>query len=149
MGLKDRLFAGAKSTGLFAATRFASRKSLRILCYHGLWTSPGAPFGECLFMSVDRFAERMRWLKASRYPVLDLDDAVTRLHEGTLPRRQVSGPVGRTRERFLQARQHVDRFGQRRLLAFDHHLVDTDGNIPPENRKRRLAFQAQRAWTGE
>jgi peptidoglycan/xylan/chitin deacetylase (PgdA/CDA1 family) len=85
MGLKDRLFAGAKSTGLFAATRFASRKSLRILCYHGLWTSPGAPFGECLFMSVDRFAERMRWLKTSRYPVLDLDDAVTRLREGTLP----------------------------------------------------------------
>jgi peptidoglycan/xylan/chitin deacetylase (PgdA/CDA1 family) len=27
----------------------------------------------------------MRWLKASRYPVLDLDDAVTRLRNGTLP----------------------------------------------------------------
>jgi peptidoglycan/xylan/chitin deacetylase (PgdA/CDA1 family) len=85
MGMKDRLFAGAKYGGLFAATRFATRKSLRILCYHGLWTSPTKPFGDCLFMPVELFARRMRWLKASRYPVLDLDEAVTRLASGTLP----------------------------------------------------------------
>jgi peptidoglycan/xylan/chitin deacetylase (PgdA/CDA1 family) len=85
MGLKDGLLACAKYGGLFAATRFATRRSLRILCYHGLWTSPGAPYGECLFMPVDQFADRMRWLKASRYPVLDLDDALARFENGTLP----------------------------------------------------------------
>lgn len=62
-----------------------TRKSLRILAYHGLWTSPGAPFGECLFMPVDQFTERMRWLKASRYPVLDLEDAIDRFRNATLP----------------------------------------------------------------
>ncbi len=62
-----------------------TRKSLRILAYHGLWTSPGTPFGECLFMPVDQFNERMRWLKASRYPVLDLEDAIDRLRSETLP----------------------------------------------------------------
>lgn len=70
---------------LFALTRRATRRSLRILGYHGLWTSPGQPYGECLFMPVEQFAARMRWLAASRYPVLPLDAAIDGIHAGTLP----------------------------------------------------------------
>ena len=70
---------------LFTVARRATRRSLRILCYHGLWTAPGAPHGECLFMAEQQFAARMRWLAASRYPVLPLDEAVDRLQAGTLP----------------------------------------------------------------
>ncbi len=75
----------ARASGLLAVTARATRRSLRILGYHGLWISPGTPYGECLFMEVDRFAARMRWLAASRYPVLPLDAAVAGLQAGTLP----------------------------------------------------------------
>jgi peptidoglycan/xylan/chitin deacetylase (PgdA/CDA1 family) len=83
--MKPALLTCAKYGGLFAAARAMTRRSLRVLAYHGLWTSPGTPFGECLFMPVDQFAERMRWLKASGYPVLDLEDALLRFRDGTLP----------------------------------------------------------------
>ena len=75
----------APVNALFALTRRATRRSLRILGYHGLWTSPGQPYGECLFMPVEQFAARMRWLAASRYPVLALDAAIDGLQAGTLP----------------------------------------------------------------
>ena len=74
-----------RASALFTVARRATRRSLRILCYHGLWTSSGQPYGECLFMPVDQFVGRMRWLAASRYPVLPLDEAVDRLQAGTLP----------------------------------------------------------------
>ena len=74
-----------RASALFSVARRATRRSLRILGYHGLWTSPGQPYGECLFMPIEQFASRMRWLKASRYPVLPLDEAVDRLQAGTLP----------------------------------------------------------------
>jgi peptidoglycan/xylan/chitin deacetylase (PgdA/CDA1 family) len=36
-------------------------------------------------MAVEQFAARMRWLAASRYPVLPLDEAVDRFQAGALP----------------------------------------------------------------
>ena len=74
-----------RESALFAIARRATRHSLRILGYHGLWTAPGPPHGECLFMAVDQFTARMRWLAASRYPVLPLEEAVDRFQAGTLP----------------------------------------------------------------
>lgn len=71
--------------GLHAAARRVTRRALRIIGYHGLWTSPGTPHGETLFMAPEAFAARMRWLAASRYPVLPLAEAVARLADGTLP----------------------------------------------------------------
>lgn len=83
--MKETLLSTLKRCGLFALSRRATASSLRILGYHGLWTLPGEPYGESLFMTVDHFRERMRWLSKSRYPVLDLDDAVKLLASGHLP----------------------------------------------------------------
>lgn len=74
-----------RASALFGVARRATRRSLRILGYHGLWTSTGQPYGECLFMPVEQFVARMHWLAQSRYPVLPLDEAVDRLQAGTLP----------------------------------------------------------------
>src|SRR5277367_1799468 len=70
---------------LFAVSRRVSRKSLRILAYHGLWTTPGYQYGNHLFMQPEQFERRMSWLRNSRYPVLPLDEAVQRLDDGSLP----------------------------------------------------------------
>jgi peptidoglycan/xylan/chitin deacetylase (PgdA/CDA1 family) len=87
--LTGGVLAAAKRAGLFAFARYATARSLRILCYHGLWTLPGEPFGNTLFMPVDQFRARMRWLAASDYPVLDLDEAVKLLAADQLPERAV------------------------------------------------------------
>jgi peptidoglycan/xylan/chitin deacetylase (PgdA/CDA1 family) len=70
---------------LFALTRRVSRRNLRILAYHGLWTTSGYQYGNHLFMSPEQFEQRMTWLKNSRYPVLPLGEAVDRLEAGNLP----------------------------------------------------------------
>ena len=70
---------------LFALSRRVSRKSLRILAYHGLWTTPGYQYGNHLFMRPEQFERRMSWLRNSRYPVLPLAEAVQRLEDGSLP----------------------------------------------------------------
>ena len=70
---------------MFALSRRVSRKSLRILAYHGLWTTPGYQYGNHLFMRPEQFERRMSWLRNSRYPVLPLAEAVQRLEDGSLP----------------------------------------------------------------
>ena len=83
--VKQELLAFAKLSGGFAIARRALRKHLRILAYHGLWTTPGFAFGDRLFMGPDQFKRRMEWLKRSCYRVLSLDEAVAALANGTLP----------------------------------------------------------------
>jgi peptidoglycan/xylan/chitin deacetylase (PgdA/CDA1 family) len=58
---------------------------LRILCYHGLWVTPGSEFGDCTFIQPEQFEARMARLKRSGLPVLPLGEAVERLGDGTLP----------------------------------------------------------------
>ncbi len=70
---------------LFALSRRVSRKSLRILAYHGLWTISGYQYGDHLFMSPEQFKRRMTWLKSSCYRVLPLGEAVALLEGGSLP----------------------------------------------------------------
>ncbi len=82
---KKGVLAAARATGALAVARRATRKRLRILAYHGLWTTPGFHYGDKLFMTPAQFERRMTWLKRSGYPVLDLREALTRLEDGTLP----------------------------------------------------------------
>jgi peptidoglycan/xylan/chitin deacetylase (PgdA/CDA1 family) len=73
-----------------AATRRRTAGQLRILCYHGLWVTPGYQFGDCTFMAPEQFEARMKRLKRSGYPVLPLGEAVDRLQDGTLPEAAVA-----------------------------------------------------------
>ena len=70
---------------MFALAKRASARRLRILCYHGLWTTPGYQYGDRLFMPPDLFERRMTRLKRSGYPVLGLDEAVDALQANRLP----------------------------------------------------------------
>lgn len=83
--IKETLLKAARRGGLFTKARRWSRRSLRILAYHGIWTTPGFQYGDHLFMPPAQFEQRMRWLKNSGYPVLPLDDAVKLLNEDDLP----------------------------------------------------------------
>lgn len=83
--MKDALLTFTKLGGGFAFARRLTRRSLRILGYHGLWTTPGYQYGDKLFMTPEQFEARMTWLAASGYPVLGLGEAVDRLAGDTLP----------------------------------------------------------------
>ncbi len=83
--IKEGLLRAGRAGRLFALSRLASRKSLRILAYHGLWTTPGYQYGDRLFMTPEQFERRMIWLRSSDYPVLSLGDAVQQLNDGSLP----------------------------------------------------------------
>jgi hypothetical protein len=48
-----------KEGQLSALSRRVSRKSLRILAYHGLWTTPGHQYGNHLFIRPEQFECRM------------------------------------------------------------------------------------------
>jgi peptidoglycan/xylan/chitin deacetylase (PgdA/CDA1 family) len=87
--LKEFLLRTARQSGVFALTRRWSNKELRILGYHGIWTTPGYQYGDYLFMTPEQFEQRMVWLKNSRYPVLPLAEAVKLLGEGGLPNNAV------------------------------------------------------------
>jgi peptidoglycan/xylan/chitin deacetylase (PgdA/CDA1 family) len=87
--VKQRALELAKASGGFALTRRVLPRHLRILAYHGLWTTAGFEFGDRLFINPDQFERRMTWLKKSRYPVLDLDTAICGLADGTLPENSV------------------------------------------------------------
>jgi peptidoglycan/xylan/chitin deacetylase (PgdA/CDA1 family) len=83
--MKQAALTLAQASGLFAAARRATASQLRILCYHGLWVTPGFEFGDCTFIGVDQFEARMERLKRSGLPVLPLGEALDRLAAGTLP----------------------------------------------------------------
>lgn len=82
---KHALLKAAELSGLSMLARAATASQLRILCYHGVWVTPGPSFGTCLFMGADRFEARMARLKRSGRPVLPLGEAVERLEAGDLP----------------------------------------------------------------
>lgn len=84
--MKHLLLRAARAGGGFALARALTGRKLRILAYHGLWTTPGYQFGDYLFMPPEQFTRRMEWLARSPYPVLPLAEAVERLAAGTLPK---------------------------------------------------------------
>lgn len=85
MSVKRAVLGAAEKFGIAAAARRLTAGKLRILCYHGVWVTPGYEYGDCTFMAPEQFERRMARLKRSGLPVLPLGDAVRRLGDGTLP----------------------------------------------------------------
>lgn len=75
MVLKPLFLRLAKGLGLFALSRMLTRGQLRILCYHGIWLGGEPHYGDCLFMSADRFRKRMALLARCGYRVIPLRQA--------------------------------------------------------------------------
>ncbi|MEA3004433.1 MAG: hypothetical protein QOH81_3221 [Sphingomonadales bacterium] len=85
MAFKQKILKLAASAGFAVAARRATRRQLRILCYHGLWVTPVHDYGDCTFIAPEQFEARMKRLKRSGLPVLPLGEAVERLADGSLP----------------------------------------------------------------
>ena len=75
----------AKSIGLFALSRWMTRRDLRILAYHGAALDDEDRYGPGLFMSEATFARRMQFLADRGYRVLGLDEGLRALARGDLP----------------------------------------------------------------
>lgn len=87
--IKRLVLLVARSLGLFALSRHLTRRSLRILCYHGIWLGPPPHYGDCLFMDAAGFRRRMLGLARKGYRVITLAEGVRKLAEGTLEPRDV------------------------------------------------------------
>jgi peptidoglycan/xylan/chitin deacetylase (PgdA/CDA1 family) len=74
----------AKALGLFAVARSLTRRSLRILAYHGTELHDESHFSPGMFIRPATFAARLELLRRE-YPVLPLGEAVRRLKDGSLP----------------------------------------------------------------
>lgn len=86
---KIAVFRAARKTGLFRillGSRWR-RARLCILCYHGISIADEHEWNGRLFLSQERFRERMQTLERLRCQVLPLDEALLRLKEGDLPPR--------------------------------------------------------------
>jgi len=66
------------------------RRRLLVLCYHGISLDDEHQWDPDLYMSPERFRERLDLLRAGGYEVLALADAVPLLLEGRLPAKAVS-----------------------------------------------------------
>lgn len=75
----------ARFFGLFALARRLTAGDLRILCYHGASLVDEHKYRPGLFITDTTFRQRLRLLVNKGYPVLSLDDALTRLQTGNLP----------------------------------------------------------------
>ena len=80
---KLALLHAARALGAFALTRRATRRAVRILCYHGTWRVPasvtGGFLGDGMFMQPETFASRLAFLRGRGYAVVTLDQAIAGL----------------------------------------------------------------------
>ena len=84
-----RLANAVGATSLVARSDWR-RHRLVILCYHGISLDDEHAWNPELYMPTAQFRERMRRLRAARYNVLPLGEAVQRLYAGDLPPKSVA-----------------------------------------------------------
>ncbi|MFK7964983.1 MAG: polysaccharide deacetylase family protein [Burkholderiaceae bacterium] len=87
--LKSVALASAKISGALGLSDWLLRGQVRILSYHGAWITPGYVYSDKMYIPVEQFRQRMQWLKASKYRVITLDEAIDGLESGELPDRSV------------------------------------------------------------
>lgn len=73
---KLKFLEAAKRSGLFEVARRHSTKGVRILNYHGIWTSPYAFAGDSMFFNNSTFQRRLELIRAWGYPVVPLNHAI-------------------------------------------------------------------------
>lgn len=70
--------------GIFCFMRFATRRHLRILCYHNLSIHDNKEVLSDLFMPLDLFLSRIDFLLKNRYSIVPLQNSLESLSNGTL-----------------------------------------------------------------
>jgi peptidoglycan/xylan/chitin deacetylase (PgdA/CDA1 family) len=89
--LKQSSFALSRQIGFMGAVARSEwrRRRVQILCYHGVALDDEHRWNPWLYVSAATFSRRLAILRRNHCDVLPLGEAVTRLHEGTLPDRAV------------------------------------------------------------
>jgi peptidoglycan/xylan/chitin deacetylase (PgdA/CDA1 family) len=89
MSAKTLLLGAARAAGIFRLVEKTSwrRQRLVILCYHGTSIDDEHLWNPRLYMDPGTFAGRLALLRDAGFRVLPLDEALTRLENGTLPDR--------------------------------------------------------------
>jgi peptidoglycan/xylan/chitin deacetylase (PgdA/CDA1 family) len=90
--VKQTALSTMRSAGVFGAASRSRWRSgrLLILGYHGIAQEDEHLWNPSLFIAPEHLASRMRFLRAARFTILRLDDALQRLSTGTLPERSVA-----------------------------------------------------------
>jgi peptidoglycan/xylan/chitin deacetylase (PgdA/CDA1 family) len=84
-GLKQAVLSLCKTFGLFALTRYAYRRRLLILCYHGFELVDESSLRPQLFMRGETFSRRLDILRRYQTVVLDLQESLEMLQQSTIP----------------------------------------------------------------
>lgn len=83
--IKRHVYRACKAIGLFRLARRATRRGLRILCYHGFSVFDEHDFLPRTFIRAQTFEKRLAYLKKHGFPVLRLNAALELLSRGKLP----------------------------------------------------------------
>lgn len=80
-----------RSVGLYSVAAHSARRRNRllILCYHGISLSDEDKWLGFLFISPERFRQRLACLRDAKANVLPLEEGLSRLQNGSLPERSV------------------------------------------------------------
>ena len=87
--MKEVALRVAKGLGLFRLAGMLTAKSLRILCYHGGEMIDESGFKPILFISKQKFRDRMGFLREQGYRVLSLSEGLDSLDSGRDIRKSV------------------------------------------------------------
>jgi peptidoglycan/xylan/chitin deacetylase (PgdA/CDA1 family) len=81
-----------KSSGIFELTKNSGWRDQRllILCYHGMALEEEHKWMPSLYMHPELFEQRLNALRAGKYTVLPLGDAIARLYRSDLPPKSVA-----------------------------------------------------------
>jgi peptidoglycan/xylan/chitin deacetylase (PgdA/CDA1 family) len=79
----------AKFAGFFLLSQWLTRSMLRILCYHGFSVEDENEFRPKLFISGPTLRKRLAYIAKKKNPVMNLEEALNKLDEGTLPRSSI------------------------------------------------------------
>ena len=71
--------------GLFRLSRYLTKNSLRILCYHGFEIEDESRFRPLTFIKQATFEKRIAFIKNNHFNIISLDRAVRLLKKGELP----------------------------------------------------------------
>lgn len=74
-----------RAFGLFMLARWLTRRSLKIICFHGFELDDECEFRPKLFISPQTFDRRLRAIRGRNLQVLPLDEAVRLNYSGGLP----------------------------------------------------------------
>src|SRR5579872_7447027 len=83
--VRNAFLWASRGVGLFSLSRRATRKGLRILCYHGFGDNDETLFRPKLFIRTTSFEQRLQTLRSQGFKILGLEAALQAMRQGCLP----------------------------------------------------------------